>query len=302
MERGWDRQDQEAVMVARRRGARPDLATTLACGPLDEWVALPEELGLLAALAALAVPRQRAGVADELLWRTLATLPFRQEASLRGAAGALCREPAMLRHLGWAPAQIRAGDNQRHRQPAGRPPAALPCHPDTLRDARRRIEARSWAQLHCLGVQAVSARHLVRGQGHAIPDRRLVALLCGSGERPVSVAWRRLTGSASEQGHEAAVTRARVEQALALGGPGSLRRLLAAGWAAAGPPLGRWWPGGRTATASPRWCAGPRSAGWTSTCSSWLAWRAWPGRSTAPGARSRGTRTGARWRSPARAS
>ena len=243
MERVWYRQDREAVLAALRRGERPDLATTMACGPLDELVAVHEELGILAALDELAVERKRAGLADGLLLRTLATLPFLPEASLSGAAGALFREPAILLQLGWAPAQIRAGGNGRHRHPAGRQAESLPCHPDTLRDELRRIEERSWARLQELGVQALYARQLVRGRVYAIDgsglgdDLRLVALVCGSGERPVIVAWRLLTGSASEKGKEAAVTKALVAQAQALGGPGCIGLLLADGLYADGPLL-----------------------------------------------------------------
>src|SRR5947208_13800717 len=101
----WYRNDKAAVAEALKRGEHPDLATTMACGPLDELVALHEELGVLAALDGLAVPRQRARLADGLLLRTLATLPFLREAPLSGAAGALFREPAILLQLGWAPAQ-----------------------------------------------------------------------------------------------------------------------------------------------------------------------------------------------------
>ncbi len=232
MARVWYRQDREAVLAALRRGARPDMATTMACGPLDELVALHEELGILATLSEVAVPRQRAGLDDALLLRTLATLPFLPDASLSGSAGALFREPAILLQLGWAPAQIRAGANGRHRHPDGRQPASLPCHPDTLRDELRRVTAPQWEQVQRVGVQALYARRLVRGQVYAIdgsglgPDRRVVTLVCVSGERPGLVAWRLLTGSASEKGKEAAVTRALVEQAPALGGPGCIRLLL----------------------------------------------------------------------------
>src|SRR6266568_2525356 len=61
----WYRNEKAAVVEALRRGERPDLATTMASGPLDE----------------LEVQRERAGVADELLLRTLATLPFVEAAS-----------------------------------------------------------------------------------------------------------------------------------------------------------------------------------------------------------------------------
>jgi hypothetical protein len=164
MERVWYRRDREAVLAALRRGERPDMATTMACGPLGELVALHEELGILAALEGVAVARQRAGVSDGLLLRTLATLPFLQAPALSGAAGALFREPAILLQLGWAPAQIRAGANRRHRHPAGRPPGSLPCHPDTLRDTLRRIAEGDGAQVQRAGVGALYARHLARGQ------------------------------------------------------------------------------------------------------------------------------------------
>src|SRR5207237_962330 len=66
---GWYRKDKEAVAEALRRGERPDLATTMASGPLDELVAFHEELGSFAILDELSVRRARAGVPDELLLR-----------------------------------------------------------------------------------------------------------------------------------------------------------------------------------------------------------------------------------------
>src|SRR5512135_1038702 len=68
----WYRNEKAVVAEALRRGERPDLATTMASGPLDELVALHQELGILAIL-------------DELEVRTLATLPFVEQASLSGA-------------------------------------------------------------------------------------------------------------------------------------------------------------------------------------------------------------------------
>ena len=127
----WYRNDKAAVAEALRRGERPDLATTMASGPLDELVALHEELGIFALLDELEVERERAGVPDELLLRTLATLPFVEAASLSGASEVLFREPAVLLQLGWAPVQIRQGSNGRHRHPDGRQAESLPCHPDT---------------------------------------------------------------------------------------------------------------------------------------------------------------------------
>lgn len=243
MERVWYRQDQAAVVAGLRRGERPDLATTMASGPLDELVALHEELGVMAALEALPVERKRAGVADGLLLRTLAVLPFLPPPAVSSATQVLFREPAILLRLGWTPADIRTGTTRRHRHPAGRQGQSLPCHPDTLRDELRRVSEAAWQRAQQVGVQALFARRLVRGQVYAIDGSglgdglRVVVLVCVSSERPVLVAWRLLTGHASEKGKEAAVTRALVEQAVALGGPGCIRLLLAAALYADGPLL-----------------------------------------------------------------
>src|SRR5262245_39510706 len=111
----WFRQDKPAVLEALRRGGRPLMAATMASGPLDELVALHIELGAFEALAAGPVARQRDGIADALLLRTLSTLPFLPEAGLGPAAQPLFQEPAVLLQLGWAPAQVQAGANHRHR-------------------------------------------------------------------------------------------------------------------------------------------------------------------------------------------
>ena len=62
----WYRNEKAAVAEALRGGERPDLATTMASGPLDELVALHQELGIFAILDELEVQRARAGVPDEL--------------------------------------------------------------------------------------------------------------------------------------------------------------------------------------------------------------------------------------------
>src|SRR5262249_27272985 len=117
MEFQWFRQDKPAVLDALRQVQRPLMATTMASGPLDELVALHIELGILEALDALPVARQRDGIADALLLRTLATLPFLPEAGLDPAAKLLFQEPALLLHLGLAPAPVPSRDNRRHRHP-----------------------------------------------------------------------------------------------------------------------------------------------------------------------------------------
>jgi hypothetical protein len=239
----WYRHDKAAVAEALRRGERPDLATTMASGPLDELVALHQDLGIFAILDELEVQRVRAGVPDELLLRTLATLPFVEQASLSGGSEVLFREPAILLQLGWAPAQIRAGSNGRHRHPEGRQEESLPCHPDTLRDALRRVGEAAWLQAQQAGVRSLYQRQLVRGKVYAVDgsglgdDFRLVALVCVSATRPIIVAWRLLSGPASEKGKEAAVTRQLIEQVLEVAGPQAIGLLLADALYADGPLL-----------------------------------------------------------------
>jgi hypothetical protein len=239
----WYRNAKARVVQALRAGERPDLATTMASGPLDELVALPEELGIFALLAELEVQRERAGVPDELLLRTLATLPLVEQASLSGASDVLFREPAVLLQLGWAPVQIRMGSNGRHRHPEGRQAESLPCHPDTLRDALRRVGEGAWLKAQQAGVQALYQRQLVRGKVYAIDgsglgdELRLVTLVCVSASRPIIVGWRLLSGPASEKGKEAAVTRALIEQVLQVAGPQAIGLLLADGLDADGPLL-----------------------------------------------------------------
>src|SRR5712691_1901859 len=239
----WYRNDKTAVAEALRRGERPDLATTMASGPLDELVALHEELGILAIVDELEVRRERAGVSDELLLRTRASLPFVEAASLSGASEVLFREPAVLLQLGWAPVHIRQGSNGRHRNPQGRQEDSLPCHPDTLRDALRRVGEAAWLKAQQEGVRALYQRQFVRGKVYAVDgsglgdDLRLVALVCVSATRPIIVAWRLLSGQASEKGQEAAVTRSLIEQVLQGAGPQAIGLLLADALYADGPLL-----------------------------------------------------------------
>jgi predicted RNA binding protein YcfA (HicA-like mRNA interferase family) len=239
----WYRNDKKAVAEALRAGERPDLATTMASGPLDELVALHEELGVCAALEEVDPQRERAGVPDELLVRTLATLPFVEPWSLSGASEVLFREPALLLQLGWAPVQIRQGSNGRHRHPQGRQEESLPCHPDTLRDTLRRVEESAWQKVQQSGVQALYQRQLVRGRVYAVDGSglgdqlRVVALVCVSATRPIIVAWRLLSGQASEKGKEAAVTRSLIEQVLQMAGPQAMSLLLADALYADGPLL-----------------------------------------------------------------
>jgi len=239
----WYRRDKAAVAGALQRGERPDLATTMATGPLDELVALHEALGIFGVVEQLEVERKRAGRADGLLLRTLATLPFVEQASLSGASEVLFREPAVLLQLGWAPVQIRSGSNGRHRHPEGRQEESLPCHPDTLRDMLRRVGESAWLKAQAAGVQSLYQRQLVRGKVYAVDgsglgnDLRVVALVCVSATRPIIAAWRVLSGAASEKGKEAQVTRELLEQLFAVAGSDAISLLLADALYADGPFL-----------------------------------------------------------------
>ena len=243
MQQVWFRHDQQAVIEGLRRGERPEMATTLASGPLDELVGLHEKLGIFQALDAVPTDRERSGIEDRLLLRTLAALPFVEQGSFSGAAGQLFSEPAVLLHLGWSPLQIEIGDNERHRHLDGRRAESLPCHVDTLRDALRRVGRQAWLNVQRLGVKALYEGRLVRGRVYAIDgtglsnDYRLVCLVCVSAERPKIVAWRLLEGQASEKGKEASVTRSLVEQALELGGSETIDLLLMDALYADGPLL-----------------------------------------------------------------
>src|SRR6266436_569837 len=161
----------------------------------------------------------------------------------RGASEVLFREPAVLLQLGWAPVQIRSGSNGRHRHPEGRQEESLPCHPDTLRDALRRVGESAWLHAQVAGVKALYQRQLVRGKGYAVDgsglgdDFRLVALVCVSAPRPIIVAWRLLSGQASEKGQEAAVTRELIEQVLEVAGPQAISLRLSDALYADGPLL-----------------------------------------------------------------
>src|SRR6266581_4433192 len=96
-----------------------------------------------------------------------------------------------------------------------------------------RVGESAWLRAQEAGVQSLYERRLVRGKVYAVDgsglgdDFRLVALVCVSATRPIIVAWRLLSGSASEKGQEAAVTRSLIEQVLEVAGPKAISLLLA---------------------------------------------------------------------------
>jgi hypothetical protein len=104
-----------------------------------------------------------------------------------------------------------------------------------------RVGESAWLHVQQAGVQSLYQRQLVRGKVYAVDgsglgdDFRLVALVCVSATRPIIVAWRLLSGQASEKGQEAAVTRQLVEQVVQAAGPQSISLLLADALYADGP-------------------------------------------------------------------
>src|SRR5260370_13408198 len=105
------------------------------------------------------------------------------------------------------------------------------------------VSESAWLHAQAAGVQSLYQRELVRGKVYAVDgsglgdDFRLVALVCVSATRPIIVAWRLLSGPASEKGQEAAVTRALIEQVLEMAGPQAISLLLADALYADGPLL-----------------------------------------------------------------
>jgi hypothetical protein len=166
-----------------------------------------------------------------------------EQASLSGATEVLFREPAVLLQLGWAPVQIRAGSNGRHRHPEGRPEESLPCHADTVRDALRRVGESAWAwqKAQEAGVQSLYQHQLVRGKVYAVDgsglgdELRLVALVCVSATRPIIAAWRVRSFAASEKGKAAEVTHALIAQVFERAGPNAISLLRADALDADGP-------------------------------------------------------------------
>ena len=95
------REDRAAVLSALQTGEYEAIATSSQTA-LDELAHLAIELGVFEALKLIRVRRDRAGIPDELLLRTIAVLPFVEALGLSAAAGALFRDAAILLQLGYS--------------------------------------------------------------------------------------------------------------------------------------------------------------------------------------------------------
>ncbi len=241
----WVRQDRRTVLRRLMEGMAIHTIAPRGTGALEELVALTIELGTFAMLDSLAVERQRKGVPDPLLLRTLAVLPLMAEGSLIGSAESLFAEPAILLELGYAPVQLREGVSARHRHPQGKTEESVPIHCDTLRDELIRLRAEDWVRLQEERLRVLYAKRLVRTKrmivdGSGLGEGERVVVLYGlRGEGTIPLAWEYLTGDASEKGKEAAVTRKLVERVRKLGGGDAIKSLLADALYADGP-LAAW--------------------------------------------------------------
>src|SRR5258708_8872277 len=119
------------------------------------------------------------------------------------------------------------------------------CRVILIRYAMRlsRVGESAWLKAQAAGVQSLYQRQLVRGKVYAVDGRRLgdelrlVDLASVASARPIMLAWRVLSGAASEEGKEAEVTRALIEQVLEVAGPNAISLLLADALYADGPLL-----------------------------------------------------------------
>jgi len=97
-------QDQVGALAALESGEYEAIATS-GQSVVDELVHLCVELGVFEALKSIVVRREREGIPDELLLRTIAVLPFVEALGLSSAAGEIFKDAAILLQLGY---EIRA--------------------------------------------------------------------------------------------------------------------------------------------------------------------------------------------------
>ena len=240
----WRKHDRETVLAALGRGEYEAVATS-ALGPLDRLGHLAAELGIFtAATETIKVNRERDGIPDDLLLRSLVMLPFIDATSFTDASGQLFGDPALLLQLGYTAVEIREGFNDRYRNGLGQKSVeALPLHPAVLREEMQRIDVASLDLFRQRCIQPLFEHRFIRGTTYAIDGTGLndkwhvVALLNLTRGRNLLVSWRLLPGDASEKGKEATVVRSMIDDLLAVAGPGAIDLLLMDALYADGPLL-----------------------------------------------------------------
>jgi len=228
----WRENNREKVLEALRKGEYEAILTSRE-GVLDALAHLAWELEVLDAVKLIEVERERAGIPDELLLRTLAIMPFVEALSLSAAADTLFEDAAVLLQLGYTAVQIQAGFNQRRgKQYEEKSVQSRPYHPDVLRGELQRIKVESLDayRRHCVGV--LYKRRLIRSGVYAVdgsgigPEMRVVGLICLQKDGPLWVNWRLRTGNESEKGKEGEVVLAMVDEVREIAGEDAIEWLL----------------------------------------------------------------------------
>lgn len=241
----WRENNREKVLEALRSGEYEAILTSKE-GALDVLVHLAWELGILEAVKLIQVERERGGIPDDLLLRTLAVLPFVEAIGLSASANTLFEDAAVLVKLGYTAVQIQNGFNDRRgAKQAEKSEHSLPYHPDVLRQELQRIELNSLNEFRKACIRKLFAHKLVKGQiysvdGSGIGDQmRVVGLLCLGKERPLWINWRLRTGTESEKGKEASVVLEMIDELIEIEGSEVIEWLLVDALYADGPLLAR---------------------------------------------------------------
>ena len=228
----WRENNREQVLDALRRGEYEAILTSRE-GALDALAHLASELEVLEAVDLIEVERERDGIPDGMLLRTLALLPFVEALSLSAAANTLFEDAAVLLQLGYTAVQIQAGFNQRRGKGKEQKSAqSRPYHPDVLREELQRIRVTSLDAFrrHCIRV--LYQRRLIRSKLYAVdgsgigPEMRVVGLQCLQKDGPLWVNWRLRTGNESEKGREGEVVLAMVDEVREIAGPQAIEWML----------------------------------------------------------------------------
>jgi hypothetical protein len=228
----WRENNREKVLEALRKGEHEAILSSRE-GALDALAHLASELEVLDGVELIEVEREREGIPDELLLRTLAILPFVEALSLSAAANTLFEDAAVLLQLGYTAVQIQSGFNQRRGKGNEQKSAqSRPYHPDVLREELQRIRVASLDayRRHCVGV--LYQRGLIRSRLYAVdgsgigPDMRVVGLICLQKDGPLWVNWRLRSGNESEKGKEGEVVLGMVDEVRQIAGEAALEWLL----------------------------------------------------------------------------
>lgn len=236
------RENRAEVLEALREGEYEAIATS-SQGAVDALVHLAIEIGVFEALEVIEVEREREGIPDDLLLRTLSVLPFVEAIGLSTSAGHLFEDAAILLQIGFSIEQVQNGFNERHHGEEGKAETSKPCHPEVLRQELARIDLESLAAFRQMAIKQLFERNLVKGKTYALDgtglkDRyRLVGVLNLHKDRALWLNWRLLGGDASEKGKDACIVRSMVEEIRDAGGEEAIDWLLMDALYADGPLL-----------------------------------------------------------------